>query len=96
MWRWAWIGVVLGAIVSTAELHGMGPIGGVTLGWSTGSFTIGVELRLAQMLITDATPAHLIVTGPADGAGTIPVTDERTSLHPTIATLAATVRLSSE
>ena len=83
-------------IVRSAALDGIGPIGGVAVGWSLGSMTIGVELRLAKLVITDATPAHLTVTGPRDASGMIPVTTDHTSLRPTIATLTATVRLTED
>lgn len=79
--------------VRGATLDGIGPIAGVEVGWSTGALRIGVELRLARMLITDATPEHLTVTGPADGGGMIPVTADRSSLTPLLGTLNATIQL---
>jgi hypothetical protein len=44
------------------------------------------------MVITDAMPPQLVVTGPPDAAGNIPVMVDRDSLSPLLATLALVVK----
>jgi len=78
--------------VHGATLDGIGPIAGVAVGWSNGGLRLGVELRLARMLITDAMPEHVAVTGPTGADGMIPVSSDRRDLHPLIGTLNATIQ----
>jgi hypothetical protein len=80
------------SVVHGGTLAGIGPIAGVAVGWSQGTLRLGLELRLARLLITDAMPEHVRVTGPAGADGRIPVSSDRADLQPLIGTLTATIQ----